>query len=45
MNNIYERLRERLETMASGYPETQNGVELKILQKLFPRRMRRCFLK
>ncbi|MFA7178208.1 MAG: hypothetical protein WC114_13240, partial [Smithellaceae bacterium] len=35
MNRVYERLRDRLETMASGYPATQNGVELKILQKLF----------
>ena len=45
MNNIYERLRDRLETMASGYPATPNGVELKILQKLFSEEDAALFLK
>ena len=35
MNDIYERLRDRLEMMATGYPATANGVELKILRQLF----------
>ena len=35
MMNIYERLRDRLETMATGYPATASGVELKILRQLF----------
>jgi len=32
---IYERLREHLDSLPTGYPKTQSGVELKILQKLF----------
>ena len=33
--NIYERLREHLDSLPTGYPKTQSGVELKILRKLF----------
>lgn len=32
---IYEKLREHLDSLPTGYPKTQSGVELKILQKLF----------
>jgi Fe-S-cluster-containing hydrogenase component 2 len=35
MSNLYERLRDKLETMATGYPATPNGIEIKILQQLF----------
>ena len=33
--DTYIRLREYLDTIASGFPETPTGVELKILEKLF----------
>lgn len=32
---VYERLREHLDSLPTGYPKTQSGVELKMLQKLF----------
>jgi len=32
---IYEKLREHLDSLPTGYPKTQSGVELKILEKLF----------
>lgn len=32
---IYERLREHLDSLPTGYPRTESGVELKILKKLF----------
>jgi len=32
---IYERLREHLDTLPTGYPKTASGVELKILRRLF----------
>ena len=32
---IYEKLREHLDSLPTGYPKTQSGVELKILRKLF----------
>jgi electron transport complex protein RnfB len=35
MSNIYERLRERLDTFPQGFPKTESGVELEILQHLF----------
>lgn len=35
MNDIYERLRDRLQSMATGYPATTSGVEIKILRQLF----------
>jgi len=34
-HTIYERLREHLDSLPTGYPKTKSGVELKILQKLF----------
>ncbi|MEW6554908.1 MAG: 4Fe-4S binding protein [Actinomycetota bacterium] len=33
--DIYERLREFVDAMPGGFPATENGVELKILKKLF----------
>lgn len=33
--NIYEKLREHLNSLPTGYPKTQSGVELRILKKLF----------
>jgi len=45
MIDIYERLRDRLEMMATGYPSTANGVEIKILQQLFREADAELFLK
>jgi ferredoxin len=45
MNDIYEKLRDRLEMMATGYPATANGVEIKILQQLFSEADAELFLK
>ncbi len=35
MTDIYQKLRTQLDQYASGYPETQSGVEIKLLKKLF----------
>jgi electron transport complex protein RnfB len=35
MNNVYEKLRERLDMFPQGFPKTESGVEMKILQHLF----------
>ena len=35
MDNIFEQLRQRLDDMATGYPATKNGVEIKILKQIF----------
>ena len=35
MPDIYEKLRDRLNTMATGYPTTEGGSEIRILKKLF----------
>ena len=35
MSDVYERLRERLDDFASGYPSTESGIEIKILKGLF----------
>jgi len=35
MNDIYRKLQERLDTYSNGYPATDSGIELKILEKLF----------
>jgi hypothetical protein len=45
MNDIHERLRDRLEMMATGYPATANGVEIKILRQLFSEEDADLFLK
>ena len=45
MTDIYERLRDRLEMMATGYPATVSGVEIKILRQLFSDEDADLFLK
>jgi len=45
MNDIYEKLRERLDDMATGYPETESQVEMKILKRLFTERESELFIK
>ena len=35
MDDVYEKLRKRLDDMGTGFPATQNGVEIKILKRLF----------
>jgi electron transport complex protein RnfB len=35
MDDVYERLRERLDMFPQGFPKTESGVELEILQHLF----------
>ncbi len=35
MDNIYEKLRARLDELATGYPETESKVEIRILERLF----------
>lgn len=35
MDEVYERLAQHLDRLPNGFPRTQNGVELKILAKLF----------
>ncbi len=35
MSNVYKRLRERLDMFPQGFPKTESGVELEILQHLF----------
>jgi Na+-translocating ferredoxin:NAD+ oxidoreductase subunit B len=45
MSDTYEKLRDRLEMMATGYPATVSGVEIKILQQLFTEAEAELFLK
>ena len=33
--SVYEKLRERLDTLAMGYPKTESGVEIRILEKIY----------
>ena len=35
MENIYTKLRERLDTYSFGFPATESGIEIKLLKKLF----------
>jgi len=35
MKGVYERLRERMDDLGTGFPATENGVEIRILKKLF----------
>jgi len=35
MADVYERLRERLDMFPQGFPKTEGGVELEVLQHLF----------
>ena len=34
-NNVYKRLAEHLDALPNGYPPTEDGAELRLLQKLF----------
>jgi len=45
VTDLYEKLRDRLEDMATGYPSTATGVELKILRQLFGEEDALLFLK
>ncbi|MGC9325600.1 MAG: ATP-binding protein [Desulfomonilia bacterium] len=44
MPDVYLRLRDRLDEMATGYPSTGSGVELKLLQQLFSEEDAEIFL-
>ena len=33
--NVYKKLAQRLDAIPNGFPETESGVELKILAKLY----------
>lgn len=44
MENIYTALRERLDNISTGFPGTENGIELDILRKLFSREEAGLFL-
>jgi NAD-dependent dihydropyrimidine dehydrogenase PreA subunit len=35
MKDVYKRLRERLDDLATGFPSTESGVEVRILKRLF----------
>lgn len=43
-NDIYEKLREQLDQYSVGYPATQSGVEMKILEKMFTKEEALLFL-
>ena len=45
MEDIYTKLQERLDDMAVGFPATQNGLEIKILKRLFTEEDAALFLK
>jgi Na+-translocating ferredoxin:NAD+ oxidoreductase subunit B len=44
MGDIYERLRDRLDEMATGYPSTPSGAEIRILKQLFREEEAELFL-
>ncbi len=44
MENVYERLRERLDDMAVGFPATESGVEIRILKKIFDESQAELFI-
>ena len=33
--NVYRKLAERLDAIPNGFPETESGVELKLLAKIY----------
>ena len=45
MENVYHKLRERLDDMAVGFPATESGVEMRILKKLFSEAQAELFVK
>ncbi len=44
MKDLYERLRDRLDDLATGYPATESGVEISILKRLFTEEEAEFFL-
>jgi len=44
MEDVYERLRQRLDDLATGYPKTDSGVEIRILKRLFTEEEAEFFL-
>ena len=38
MEDVYKKLAVHLDNTPSGYPETESGVELRILKQLLPKR-------
>ncbi len=44
MEDVYQKLRNRLDDMAIGYPATQSGIEIKILKRLFTEAEAELFL-
>jgi ferredoxin len=43
--DIFEKLRDKLDKMATGYPATESGVELRVLRQLFSEQDAELFLK
>ena len=35
MRDVYKKLSEKLDRIPNGFPSTESGVELKLLQKIF----------
>ncbi len=44
MENIYERLRARLDDLATGYPATESKIEIRLLERLFTEEEGELFL-
>jgi Na+-translocating ferredoxin:NAD+ oxidoreductase subunit B len=44
MSDTYERLRQRLDDLATGYPATKTKIEIKILKRLFTKKDAELFL-
>jgi NAD-dependent dihydropyrimidine dehydrogenase PreA subunit len=44
MVNIYERLRARLDDLATGYPATESKIEIRLLERLFTEQEAELFL-
>jgi len=44
MEEIYEKLRARLDDLANGYPATESGVEIRLLKRLFSEAEAELFL-
>jgi hypothetical protein len=34
MEDVYQKLRKRLDDMATGFPATRNGLEIRLLKRL-----------
>lgn len=44
MEGVYEKLRQRLDDLATGFPSTESGVEIRILKQLFTEEEAEFFL-